>query len=140
MPVTFSRPHDPPQLVEELATAGIPTNGLWSVGTISGTIGTYDAQGQQIDLPPEAQPVVDAHVSQEHLEALGIAEDTQSLKGTYHQQQQRIQQGRQALMANDDAGWAALPAAQKIDRLRETLLGQLAIDVDVLKALRSAMR
>lgn len=51
-------------LGRELASAGVPVNGLGHAGTDQdGDVFTYtaDVPGRIVDLPPEAQPVVDAH-------------------------------------------------------------------------------
>jgi hypothetical protein len=55
---------DPDLLRQELATAGIDVPGVGYSPTPEqggGEVYTYDASGSPIDLPPEAEPVVDAH-------------------------------------------------------------------------------
>jgi len=61
-----TKPIDLVLLERELGAAGVPTDGLGYVPTDdagSGEVYTYDPSGEQVDLPPEAQPVVDAHVA-----------------------------------------------------------------------------
>lgn len=51
-------------LERELAAAAVAVNGVGHIGSdTDGEVFTQDAAGAQIDLPPEAQPVVDAHVA-----------------------------------------------------------------------------
>lgn len=53
------KPVDLKSLEAELSAAGISTNGL---GTAGNYLFTYNGDGAPLELPPEAQPVVDAHV------------------------------------------------------------------------------
>lgn len=49
-------------LERELIAASVPVNGLGLSGTeTDADLFTYDAAGAALDLPPEAEPVVDAH-------------------------------------------------------------------------------
>lgn len=55
---------DPGLLQQELDAASVPVAGLGCTGTeTDGELFTYDANGAIIDLPPDAVPVVDAHVA-----------------------------------------------------------------------------
>lgn len=61
-----TKPIDLPLLQQELGTAGIAVSGLgtaWAVPNVDGEVFTYDGDGAIVDLPPDAQPVVDAHVA-----------------------------------------------------------------------------
>ena len=137
MSVTFTHPLDLPQLQAELAAAGIPVPALRTVGNV---VGTYDGNGQPIDLPPAAQAVVNAHVAQAPLQEAAAVADIATLKSAYQNRLTAIGQGKTLLLTGDDAGWAALTVAQRLDRLRTVLLGQLDLDADVLKALRALVR
>lgn len=58
-----TKPIDLELLGKELAAAGIQVRGLSKRGTdTDGEVWSYDVGGFPIDLPPESQPVVDAHV------------------------------------------------------------------------------
>lgn len=57
---TGGKPIDPTQLRAELASAGIPTNGI-GTSDPDAQVYTFDDGGVPLDLPPEARPVVDAH-------------------------------------------------------------------------------
>ena len=64
MHTTLSR-IDPTLLQQELAAAGVDVPGVGYSPTPEqggGEVYSYDAGGGPVDLPPEAQPVVDAHV------------------------------------------------------------------------------
>lgn len=51
-------------LEQQLASAGVVVDGLGHSGTdADGELYTYDASGTTTDLPPEAGPVVEAHVA-----------------------------------------------------------------------------
>lgn len=59
-----SKPIDLEQLGRELAASAVPYDGLGHSGTdADGEVYTYDGDGVPTDLPPEARPVVDAHVA-----------------------------------------------------------------------------
>lgn len=63
-----TKPLDLPLLQREFAAAGVQPRGLVTIETLSGVpnerdLWTYDEVGGLIDLPPEAIPVVDAHVA-----------------------------------------------------------------------------
>ena len=62
MPVTTDATIRPDQLATELTNAGIDVSrGVGTSGASTGTIYTYDASGKLVDLPDEAQSVVDSH-------------------------------------------------------------------------------
>ena len=62
MPVTTDATIRPDQLETELSDAGIDVSrGVGTSGASTGTIYTYDASGKLVDLPDEAQSVVDSH-------------------------------------------------------------------------------
>ena len=56
---------DSPLLQRELAAAGIVVPGIGTTPADAGqtNVFTYDPSGESIDLPPAAQPVLDAHVA-----------------------------------------------------------------------------
>lgn len=65
--IVDGKTYDPALLEQELATAGVPINGL-GADLVPGTfdtftnLHTFDQNGQPIPLPPEADPIVAAHV------------------------------------------------------------------------------
>jgi len=62
MAVTTDAPIRPDQLETELTNAGIDVSrGVGTSGASTGTIHTYDANGKLVDLPDEAQQIVDSH-------------------------------------------------------------------------------
>ena len=62
MPVTTDATIRPDQLATELTNAGIDVSrGVGTSGASTGTIYTYDANGSLVDLPDEAQTVVNNH-------------------------------------------------------------------------------
>jgi hypothetical protein len=138
MSVTYdpaTHPLDLPQLTAELIAAGVPVpHGL---GTHSGVLFGYDAAGARVDLPPNAQAVVDAHVSQTAARQTQYTTDKAALRTAYQNRLTAIGNGKTLLFDGNDAGWAALTTAQQLTRLRTVLLGQLDFDADVLKALRA---
>jgi hypothetical protein len=63
-----TKPIDLGLLERELTQAAVPFRGLSSTETLSGVpneldLFTYGPDGRPVDLPPEAMPVVDAHVA-----------------------------------------------------------------------------
>lgn len=72
---------DLPLLQDELTAAGVPHNGLSTGGSLASDdyeLFTADDEGVLIEPPPEAQPVVDAHVAPplviEHVETITVGE------------------------------------------------------------------
>ena len=62
MAVTTDATIRPDQLATELTNAGIDASrGVGTSGSNTGTIYTYDANGKLVDLPDEAQSVVNSH-------------------------------------------------------------------------------
>ena len=62
MAVTTDATIRPDQLETELTNAGIDVSrGVGTSGASTGTIHTYDATGKLVDLPDEAQQIVDSH-------------------------------------------------------------------------------
>ncbi len=62
MAVTTDATIRPDQLETELTNAGIDVSrGVGTSGASTGTIHTYDANGKLVDLPDEAQQIVDSH-------------------------------------------------------------------------------
>jgi hypothetical protein len=62
MAVTTDATIRPDQLATELTNTGIDVSrGVGTSGASTGTIYTYDANGEPVDLPDEAQSVVDSH-------------------------------------------------------------------------------
>ena len=62
MAVTPDATIRPDQLETELTNAGIDVSrGVGTSGASTGTIHTYDANGKRVDLPDEAQQIVDSH-------------------------------------------------------------------------------
>ena len=62
MAVTTDATIRPDQLETELPNAGIDVSrGVGTSGASTGTIHTYDANGKLVDLPDEAQQIVDSH-------------------------------------------------------------------------------
>ena len=62
MAVTTDATIRPDQLATELTNAGIDVSrGVGTSGASTGTIYTYDANGSLVDLPDEAQTVVNSH-------------------------------------------------------------------------------
>ena len=62
MAVTTDATIRPDQLATELTNAGIDVSrGVGTSGASTGTIHTYDANGKLVDLPDEAQQIVDSH-------------------------------------------------------------------------------
>ncbi len=62
MPVTTDATIRPDQLETELADAGVDvSNGIGTDGANTGKVFTYDANGKLVDLPDEAQQIVDSH-------------------------------------------------------------------------------
>ena len=62
MAVTTDATIRPDQLETELTNAGIDVSrGVGTSGASTGTIHTYDANGKLVDLPAEAQQIVDSH-------------------------------------------------------------------------------
>jgi hypothetical protein len=62
MAVTTDATIRPDQLATELTNAGIDVSrGVGTSGASTGTIYTYDASGKLVDLPDEAQSVVNSH-------------------------------------------------------------------------------
>ena len=62
MAVTTDATIRPDQLATELTNAGIDVSrGVGTSGASTGTIYTYDANGSLVDLPNEAQTVVNNH-------------------------------------------------------------------------------
>ena len=62
MPVTTDAIIRPDQLETELADAGVDvSNGIGTDGANTGKVFTYDANGKLVDLPDEAQSVVNSH-------------------------------------------------------------------------------
>jgi hypothetical protein len=62
MAVTTDATIRPDQLETELTNAGIDVSrGVGTSGASTGTIHTYDANGKLVDLPDEAQSVVNSH-------------------------------------------------------------------------------
>lgn len=58
----ITKPIDLGLLAKELTTAGVPFNELGYSGTATDAeLFTYDSDGVPTELPPEAQPIVDAH-------------------------------------------------------------------------------
>ena len=82
MAITTSREIQSEQLATELDAAGIDVpNGLGShtVGDTT-TIHTYDGDGHIVDLPAEAQAVVDAHVAVDPVDPrIAVIEDMDSI-------------------------------------------------------------
>lgn len=67
------------QLQEELALSSIAVSGL---GLFEDDVFTFDDDGSMLDLPPEAQPVVDAHdaTKKDRAAAFETAEDAERLR------------------------------------------------------------
>lgn len=62
MAITTDATIRPDQLATELSDAGIDVSrGVGTSAASTGTIHTYDAAGKPVDLPDEAQSVVDSH-------------------------------------------------------------------------------
>ena len=62
MAVTTDATIRPDQLETELTNAGIDVSrGVGTSGASTGTLHTYDANGKLVDLPDEAQQIVDSH-------------------------------------------------------------------------------
>ena len=62
MAVTTDATIRPDQLETELTNAGIDVSrGVGTSGASTGTIHTYAANGKLVDLPDEAQQIVDSH-------------------------------------------------------------------------------
>lgn len=80
----ITKPVDLPLLQKELAAASVPVNGLGLSGDPPAPqeLYTYDQEGLPVDLPPEAAPVVDAHVAPDPkaAAAFAAAEDTERLR------------------------------------------------------------
>lgn len=69
-------------LARELAAAGVPFNGLGHSGTDQdGDLYTFDAM-LPVDLPPEARPVVDAHVAPPRLIDVAATTDVHAIVRT----------------------------------------------------------
>jgi len=82
--VKVTKPIDLDLLERELIAAGVPVNGLGHTGTdTDGEVYTYttDVPGDATELPPEAQPVVDAHdpTKPQRAAAFEQAEDAERL-------------------------------------------------------------
>lgn len=120
MPVIANKPLDLVLLAQQLGAAGIPVAlGLGHSGT---RVHTYDAAGQLLDLPPAAQPVVDAHDYQQGETYQVNAADRATLDAFKHDYQ-TLKTGSNAIRGDMDqilAGPNSPTAAQAGQALKLT--------------------